>query len=309
MNNQQKNVIKLVYKHFDNGEILPGRYAEQLDDETFRIVRPDKTTMDVKINETIPKVGKVLLDHNNNLTIGKFTILAGMDPYDPHEELKAEPTQSKKKFKLTTYDLVNGEKKAKTRDVALDDNIPSFGVLKQDKHGRLHINDRTVAVFSKQYELNVICLAIEAENGRRAFFNKLMPKDPENRKNGIPGIFKIGQDGKPSIFTEKGVDGQTYTTAQFKANDDGRTMTVKMRSLASAIEDRYICAELERIKTEEADYYEEHPSELQEYSDLRDKLVELRATCFTMMDFGVINGHRLLNLPRSPAPQSSLEPS
>jgi hypothetical protein len=287
----------MIYKHYENGDILPGRYAEQIDDETFKIVKQDKTTMDVRIGEVIPKVGTVSLDHNSNLKIGKLTIIVGTDP---HTEYSAFRTTSKKKFTVKCND-------GKEREGLVNEYVPGLGKLTQDQHGRIYLEGRNIPIFQKKYELNVIGMQ-EKDGGIEAYINKLIPKDPENGKNGIQGIFVVGKNGNPCIFQEKGTDGRYYATAQFKANPDGKSMSVKMRSLQSAIEDKYISQELERIKTNEADPYGEDPMNIQEYSELKTKLIELRSTSFSMMEFGVLKGHRLLDLPRPKAKDLSPQP-
>lgn len=299
MNNQSKLLVKMYYKHYDNGEILHGRFAEQIDDNNFRITKQDKTTINVKIGENIPKAGVVSMDHNRNLKIGSITILVGSDHFT---NIYAHETTSKTKFKIHFED-------GRCQDVKIDEQIEGLGKLEMDSHSRIHINNHYIPIFKKMYEMNLLCMPTDKLGGKTAYFNMLMPKDPENRTNGIPGVFMPGKNGMPSTFQEIGPDGNLYATAQINPNPDGRSVTVKIRTLQNAVEDRHMRQELDRIKIEEADRYGENPMDIQNYVELRNKIIDMRTTSFKVLEFSVTKGHRLLGLKMKKEPESSMQPS
>jgi hypothetical protein len=298
MNKTPNILAKMFYRHFDDGEILPGRYACQLNEETYLVVRPDCTTMQVKLGEHIKNAGKVSLDHNNNLQIGRYTIIVGNDPLPDWHAL---PTNSKTKFHIVRPD---GYKSV----YSVDDQVGNEGKLTMDENGRIYLNDRNVPIRNRLYELNLLVLPTAKGNGYTAFFNKIMPKDPDNRRNGIPGTFFPGNDKRPSRYCEEGPDGNLYTTVMIRPNEDGRTVRCIMRTLNDAIEEKVMTNDLEHIRLTEAEPYGIDPQDVQEYVDLQNRISENRATMWVQREFSVTNGHRILGLPnaKKKAPEPSI---
>lgn len=293
----------MFYRHFDDGEILPGRFAHQKDEETFHIFKQDEGTMEfmfameVKLGQHVKNAGNVTLDHNRNLKIGRHTVVVGNDP---HQNWHALTTTSKTKFHIVRPDGYKSEYK-------VGDMIDSLGKLTQDEFGRIYLNDKNIPIRHKLYELNLIVLTTADGQGYSAFFNTLLPKDPNNRKNGIPGVFIQGSDSKPSKYQEKGPDGNYYTTAMIRPNSDGRTVRCIMRTLENAIEERVLVNDLEfRLQTEILPY-DLDPEEDQEYMELKQRISENQTTMWMQREFAVTQGHRLLGLGN--APKKSLEPT
>lgn len=279
-------MIKMFYKHYDNGEILPGRFAHQLNEESYLIFKQDQTTLEVRIGEQIPNAGRVSLDHNMNLKIGRHTIIVGNDPL---VEYQALPTNSKTKFNVIHKD---GHK----MECRVGEHLEGLGKVTQDDYGRIYVNDRNIPIFKKVYELNLIVMPTASSNGYLAFFNNLKPKDPDNRQNGIPGVFIAGSTNKPSKFQEKGPDGNLYSTCLIKPNSDGRTVRCLLRNLNDAIEERIMLSDLKTIEETEVKPYDLEPDDVQEYVELRSKISELQATMWTQREFSVTKGHRILGL-------------
>ncbi|MFK4132140.1 hypothetical protein ACI2KR_07555 [Pseudomonas luteola] len=297
MNKDNGLHVKLIYKHFDNGDILPGRFAIQVDDTTYRIVKKDKSVLDVKIGDLIPKAGKVSVDHNGNLNIGAHTVIVGNEPLDGWSATSV----SKNKFKITSPD-------GNIRDVKVDESVAGLGMLTKDEHGRIYINGKNIPIFNKKYELNLICTSNDYQGGKTAYFNTIIKGDADNKKNGIPGIFRAGQNGRPSSFCELGPDNKYYPTAFIKPNDDGRTVRVLMRTLPQAVEERYLKYEMERIKKEEADPFGIDPNDVMEYVAVKERLDNLLSICWQQREFGVTRGHRVLGMPNKKL-ESSYVPS
>lgn len=289
MKKESNLLVKMFYKHYDNGEILPGRFAHQLNEEAYLLFKQDLTSMEVRVGDHIKNAGNVDLDHNNNLKIGPYTIIVGNDPIPGYQ---AHKTNSKTKFKIHRPDGHSAEYK-------VGDTLENFGKITQDEHGRIYANDKNIPIFQKVHELNLIVFPQAKGPGYSAYFNKLVPGDKDNRGNGIPGTFVAGDSTKPSKFFETGPDGNLYATALIRPNEGGRTVRCILRSLDDAILERVMINDLESIKKTEADPYDIDPNDVQQYVELKQKLDEYRATMWQQREFSVTKGHRLLGLASS----------
>lgn len=296
MNTNEKLLVKMFYTHFDNGEIMSGRYAIQHDENRFTLVRSDGLTKDVTLGEYIQDGGTVSQDHNKNIKVGDRTIIVGGEPI---AGWFANATTSSKKFHIFNPD-------GKKIQYEVGQTIPGLGKLEQDEFKRIFVEGKNIPIFRKEREISLLCFPQEKMGGYKAFFNVKRAGDKKNGENGIEGVFFPGKDGKPSRFCEKGPDGNLYTTAQIRPNDNGSTVRCVMRTLEDAVQERLLLTNMKEIEETEAKPFDISPTDVVEYVKLQELLNQVRGSCWDLREFSVTNGHRILGLPNK---RSVMEPT
>ncbi len=296
-------------------EILDKWEAVQVADNQYKITRKNKTELVVSVGDVVPNIGTVSVEKNKNLIIGKYAILTGENFLSGWD---AKPARGKEVFRVRTIEN-------KFLDVKIGDSIDDLGLISYDENtNKLKVGEFTIPISFKQHEHNLIVFDTVERGGKRAFFNYLEPDNPNNRKDGIQGVFYSPPgENRPSRFCEHGPDGKLYATAVFWPSKNKEFINGKLREIGLAIEEKSVVDEINKISLKMADVQKEsdsigfdiqdHP-EYNEYvvmqgalDQLQSRLSYLNKEAWTSETFSVSTGHMMLGL-KSKASQNTYTP-
>jgi hypothetical protein len=302
---------KLVGKMFHRSFLALGEHileswnAIEVSQNNYVINRSNGTQLEVRVGDEMPNIGLVSVDSNKNLNVGKYTIMSGENIQNGWS---AKVTRGTDNFRLRSPE-------GKFIDVKIGDGIPDFeGAVELDeRYDKIKIGNRTIPLYRKQYEQNLIIFDIKERNGHRAFFNLLEPGNENNRKDGVQGVFYPSPGGnKPAKFCEQGPEGKLYATAIFWVSNNKSFLNGKLRDINLAIEEKSIVEEINQISLKMADVEKEaadigfpvhdHP----EYDDytvmqsglngLQDRLSYLNKDAWVSKTFSVSAGLEMLGV-------------
>lgn len=227
-------------EHSLGDNVIPGWSASAKGDGRFLITRANGTTREVTLGESISAGDKemsVTLDQKNNLKIGDHSIVIGDNIAEGYTAMK---TSGKNRFKLANPE----GKRTGALTVGMMVDIEGFpkGELSLSAYGHPIIGDQTIPLMKKESELSLLVFNNPDKGGYVAYFNKILPGEKNNRKNGIRGIFRPAtKAGRPATFSEV-IDGdeRDYTTAVIWKSKSDRFVNVQMRPIASALEEAEI---------------------------------------------------------------------
>jgi hypothetical protein len=307
VDSKPKLVGKLFHRSYLSlGENLLEKWsAAETSPGNYLVNRPNGTTLEVAIGGEVPNIGLVAIDSNQNITIGKYTIIAGENVLF---DWSAKPIRGQDNYRIRTAE-------GKFLDVKLGGTIEDLDgqITLSEKYDKIMVGNRTIPLYRKQYEQNLIIFDVKERSGQRAFFNLLEPGNENNRKDGIQGIFYPAPSGnKPARFCEVGPDGKIYATAVFWPSKNKQFTNGKLRDINLAIEEKSIVNEINKINLKIAEVeaeavdigfgIEDHP-EYEDYTimqsgldKLQERLTYLNKDAWENKSFSVTSGHEMLGL-------------
>lgn len=276
---------KAFFTEYGLGDhVLSGWEAKPLEENEYQIKRINGTKLTVKVGQELPNVGRVDLDKNNNLSVGKYTVIAG-------EELltgwTAKKTRKKNEF------MFRNEKGRRTR-AAFGDTLQGIGMIHGlDDYGNIKIGDGSVPIEVKQRELKLLIYKDkhpDFKHGFKCHFNVLEPGSSKNHTDGAPGVFFPAKGKAPAKFCEVDSSKNTLSTAIFWPSKDKSFSVGKIRSIQAARTEKALH---ERVKAleKEAEEFEINPEDNIEYVQAQEQLKKANNDDWQNYSFTITSGH------------------
>lgn len=260
---------KAFYTEFAIGpNHLDGWEATPIGDQVYKIKRVNGTEIVVAIGQEIPNVGLVSINNENNLSVGKHTVVIGENVV---KQWTAKTKQSKKEFLIKNPDN-------KTFNVEIGQNITNLGKVNGlDQYGNLSVGDKSIAMLSKVRELKLLVYQDRHEkftSGYKCHFNLIKPGSASNLKDGIPGVFFPAYGNRPAKFCEV-VNGVAFSTAVFFPGKSKEFSIGHIRTLETAFNERAIYEKLLEIK-KESESIGVNPDDNFEYAEYNEKMKDIK---------------------------------
>jgi len=289
MNSSEKTtqlMAKAICPFFSLGEkVLDGWEARPIGGDNYMVKRSDGSETIVSVGKET-RAGMVVLDKNENLMVGEWTVVVGENIQKGWE---AKPARGKGNFWIKQDD-------GKWNPAKVGDDFLGQGIVSIDKYNNLAIGNSSLKILKKKYELALLVLKGQEKGGFVSYFNYIEPNNSSNRKDGTKGVFYPSRDGKqPSKFCEYGPDGGLYSTAVFWPSKDQTFSCGNIRSLDIAIKEAALFQQIKDFE-KEAKELETEPCNIYGYDDAKKELADINSNSWKENRFNVTMGHSLFRL-------------
>lgn len=281
------NVIaKLLHERLSLGnQVLEGWEAHKTGSQSYEIKRGDNSTIDVAIGDTIQGRGgealKVVLDGNDNLSVGNYTVLTGRNILRG-VSAKQMGLPENKQFLIKTD--------SGTERVRVGDTSDRFGKIDVDEFNNLSTDAGAIRIMPLVKEVNLVVLNEKQAGGNKAYFNVRNPNDQAFNYNGIPGVVHLPKEhGQPLRFSEKGEGDRLYTTAIFWKTNNDRFVNGQLRPLRLAVEEYQHQTTVKDLEAKAAKI-DVAPDQLPGYTKALEARNEINTTSYETTLFQVIKG-------------------
>jgi hypothetical protein len=228
-------------------DIVANYSAKRLNDVDCEITRGNGTKVIFAIGQDVPNCGPVSIDRNNNIQVGKFTVLVGENLAS---DWRAKKTKKKGEFLFRKKD-------GKSIRASIGDTVVGMGVVNgHDNHGNVSVGDWNIPIDAKLKELKLLVYNEKHEKyvtGHKCHFNFLLPGSKNNNENGIAGIFFPAKGNAPAKFCEIEPDNTLLCTATFWPSKSREFSIGNTRSIDDARIEKALVERLKELKTESED--------------------------------------------------------
>lgn len=324
MSNPKSNK-KLIGKFFhtkygygDNH--LEGWWAEQKGPTTVRIHRKNGTFRDMSEGETISSVSGSVQFLGDRVAVGDYVIpLFKLGPKEPSVEdykplsyssLRARPVKSSMQGKKAF--IVESEDGTLRQKVNEGDYFkPLQSEVELTDNNQLVAGNILIAVHPLEYEMNLVVFNEHLNGGFKAYFNRKVPGNETNMRDGIEGTFFPKKGKTPANFSEMSVrGGGLFKTGIFFETKNGKYSSGIVRTLETAERERFLYKKHEEMKVEAKEtgfpledhpYYE--PEEQVELSNLQNHKEGSMQGLFVVVEgANLITGEKPENQHQAKAP-------
>jgi hypothetical protein len=264
-NNKPKLAAKAVQMVYGfPGNLQKGWEAERTGESTYMIHRSNGTSREVNLYEPIRTAKGDLMPMRNDhglLTIGDWSVLIGRNI---NHAMHARKLSEKNAY------LVMGENNKQIGKVKIGEQFEGTPVSLVDGH-LLKVGENTVPVMPKKYDITLLVMDKEIENGLQSFINMIEIGNQSNRKDGARGILiRPKQMGEPAQFVETHA-GQKVVTAMFWLEKNEKSVTFAYRDAHAALQANMLSKKLQEARDVAINAGIE-PDEYHEYCELLKKL-------------------------------------
>lgn len=257
--------VQMVYDF--PGDLKKGWEAERTGDSTYLIHRGNGTTREVNLYEPIRTAKGDLMPMRNEhglLVVGEWSVLIGRNI---NHEMHA-----RKLGKPNTY-LVFDQSMKQLGKFEIGQSVDGSPVSLVDGH-LLKVGEDIVPIKPKKFDITLLVMQEEVENGNMSFINVIELGNTSNRKDGAPGVFiRPNEVGEPAQFIEN-FSGRKVVTAQFWIDKKDRRVDYHFREASTAYEANMLSAKLEECRTVAINAGLD-PDEYYEYAEVKKKMEEI----------------------------------